>query len=314
SGFTYVTFSPLSQIQGATARITRITVLYVVESVLVLLFCILLVYYYFFRPIRLLANGMQRFEKGDFSIRMKENRSDEIGYINMRFNKMAENINTLINENYVNELVKRDIQLKFTQNQINEHFLYNTLDSIHWLANKHNTPDIGGMIKALAHFYRTNLSNGRDSITLGEVAEMIGAYLYLQGIRFGDALRYTIDFDEELKSVSVPKHLFLPLVENAAGHGIRGKPDGEITVSLAKSENGIRFSVTDNGRGIEKERMDEILSHLNSREININDSFALRNINTQLELYFGNTDGIHICTEQGKGTTVWFEVSVDSGQ
>ena len=308
SGFTYVIFSPLSQIQGATARITRITVLYIVESVLVLLICILLVYCFFFRPIRLLANGMKSFEKGDFLVRMKENRSDEIGLINKRFNKMVEHINTLINENYVNELAKRDIQLKFMQNQINEHFLYNTLDSIHWLSKKHNTPDIGNMIKALANFYRTSLSNGRDFITIGEARDMIGSYLYLQGIRFGDSLSYTINFDDNLKELSVPKHLFLPLIENAISHGIHGKEDGEISVSLTKSKGGMSFSVTDNGRGIEKERLKQIWLHLKSNEVNIDDSFALCNINTQLKLYFGNDDGIQIQTLEGMGTTVCFDI------
>jgi two-component system sensor histidine kinase YesM len=250
---------------------------------------------------------MRHFEKGDFSIRMKENRSDEIGLINMRFNKMVTRIATLINENYVNELAKRDIQLKLTQNQINEHFLYNTLDSIHWLSNKHNTPDIGNMIKALANFYRTSLSNGKDFITIDEVASMIGAYLYLQGIRFGDSLSYTIHFDEKLKKLSVPKHLFLPLVENAIGHGIRGKADGKITVSLTRTEDSIRYSVTDNGRGIDKERMKEIKSYLESTEVSINDSFALRNINRQLSSYFDSASGVQIQTQIGMGTTVWFD-------
>ena len=313
SGFTYVQFSPLSQIQGATERIANITVIYVATSVLVLLFCIVLVYYFFFRPIHSLANGMKRFEKGDFSVRMKENRSDEIGLINNRFNKMVENIDTLINENYVNELLKRDIQLKYTQNQLNEHFLYNTLDSIHWLSNKHNTPDIGDMIKALANFYRTSLSNGRDLITIGEVADMISAYLYLQGIRFGDDLTYSINFDDELKHVLVPKHLFLPLVENSIGHGVSGRPDGVISVSLTKSDVGVRFSVMDNGRGIGDERLDEIMSHLKSNEVSLDDSFALRNVNTQLEQYFDNTDGVQIDTINGIGTTVWFDMYPEEG-
>jgi two-component system sensor histidine kinase YesM len=308
SGLTYVVFAPLEEIESATDRLNKLTVWYVLVSILVLLLCTVLVYSFFFRPIRELAKAMKRFETGDFDVKMPAGRNDEIGLINKQFNEMTDNIDTLINDNYVNELAKRDIQLKYARNQINEHFLYNTLDSIHWLARKYSIPVISGMIKALANFYRTSLSSGRDNISVGEVSRMIGDYLYIQSIRLGDTLTYSSDFDASLSDIKVPKDIFLPLVENAIVHGVNGNETGTVTVNLTEKDGCLRFSVRDDGNGISKDRLAEVQAHLDSGSVSIEDSFALRTVNSQLELYFGNFDGIRISTEEGKGTTMWFDI------
>lgn len=311
SGFTYVACAPLSQIQSATSRVTDLTVWYVVESVLLIAVSILLVYGYFFKPIRSLAHGMQRVQTGDFEVRMPENRKDEIGLINRQFNDMTKNIKTLIDENFINELAKRDIHLKLVQNQINEHFLYNTLDSIHWLAKEHSVPKVSKIISALSNFYRISLSHGKDRVSVKDLSKLVSSYLYIQGIRLGESLTYQIEFDDALMSQQVPKYLFIPLVENAIVHGINGLNTGNIQVCLTRTGEHMRFSVSDNGNGITAKRLKKIYASLQSEEINIEDSFALRNINIQLAIYYNNHEGIHIETAEGLGTTVWFEIPVD---
>ncbi|MDR0518764.1 MAG: sensor histidine kinase [Clostridiales Family XIII bacterium] len=308
SDLTYVVFAPLNEIQTSAGRLNWLLGWFIALSILVLLLCTILVYFYFYHPIRNLANGMKRFETGDFSVRMPTKRSDEIGLINRQFNDMTDNIDTLIRENYINELAKRDIQLRYTQNQINEHFLYNTLDSIHWLARRHGVDEIAKMIQALANFYRTSLSSGKDIIHAGQVERMIGDYLYIQSMRLGETFTYSCDFDLGLADIDVPKDVFLPLVENAIVHGINGREKGHVSVLLTEEKGFMRFSVKDDGNGIDSVRLWEIRRHLASDEIRIEDSFALRTVNKQLSLFFDASDGIHIKTALGKGTTVWFDM------
>ncbi len=311
SGFTYVAFAPLSQIQSATSRVTSLTVWYAVESVLLILLSIILVYVYFYKPIRLLANGMQRVQTGDFKARMPVKRNDEIGLINRKFNEMTINIESLIEKNYISELAKRDIQLKLIQNQINEHFLYNTLDSIHWLAKQHGVPKLSKLISALANFYRLSLSYGKDQISVKNVFKLITYYLYIQKIRLGDALTYETQFDDSLLNLRISKYLFIPLVENAIVHGIHGCENGHINVSLLRTNQNARFTVSDNGNGITPSRLRKIRQSLHSDNLDAEDSFALRNINLQLEMDYGVKEGIHIETSVGKGTTVWFDIPID---
>jgi two-component system sensor histidine kinase YesM len=308
SGLTYVIFAPLDEIQTATERLNLLIVWFIGVSILVLLLCTVLTYRYFYHPIRDLAHAMKRVETGDFNTKMPVRRADEIGLINKQFNEMTNNINALINENYINELAKRDIQLRYTQNQINEHFLYNTLDSIHWLAKRHGAPEISSMIQALANFYRTSLASGRDVIAAGEVARMIGDYLYIQSIRLGDRLTCNSDFDASLADIEVPKDIFLPLVENAIVHGLNGQEKGTVTVTLTEEDGFMRFAVRDDGHGIPAARLAEIQSHLMSDKVSIEDSFALRTVNNQLKLYFNDTVGIHIETAIDEGTSMWFDI------
>jgi sensor histidine kinase YesM len=308
SGLTYVVFSSLDEIRPATGQMTALTIWYVIGSILVIACCIILVYYLFFRPIRALADAMKQFETGDFGVKMPTDRKDEIGLINRQFNEMTNNIDTLITENYVNELSKRDIQLRLMQNQINEHFLYNTLDSIHWLTRRAGASDIGDMIRSLANFYRISLSSGRDMISAERVESMIADYLMIQKIRLGDTLRYQIDFDSFPSDVRIPKSIFIPLIENAIAHGINGRSGGALRVSLKRTDSGMRFSVSDDGYGIGEARMREIKRSLVSEKINEEDSFALRNINEQLRLYFGNDEGLQIESAEGRGTIVWFDI------
>jgi two-component system sensor histidine kinase YesM len=308
SDLTYVVFAPLDEMQTAAERLNILMVWFIAVSVFMLLICAVLVYRSFYIPIRNLGNAMKRFETGDFSVKMPVLRADEIGLINKQFNDMTDNIDTLVKENYVNELAKRDIQLRFIQNQINEHFLYNTLDSIHWLARRHGVDEISRMIKALANFYRTSLSGGRDTILSGEVARMIGDYLYIQSIRLGDTLTYNCEFDEGLADIEVPKDIFLPLVENAIVHGINGRQKGHVSVRLTEKDGFMRFAVKDDGNGIGILRLAEIRAHLRSDEVRIEDSFALRTVNSQLALYFNDSEGIRIESSPGAGTTVWFDI------
>jgi two-component system sensor histidine kinase YesM len=312
SGFKFASAAPLNQIQTSAPVMTRLIMLFLLTLVLLIIVTLLLARYYFWTPVRSLFAGMKQVQEGNFAVRLPENSSYEFGYINDNFNRMADNIQKLIEENYASKLVSKEAQLKNIQNQLNEHFLYNTLDSIHWLARKEKARQVSEMVYALANFYRTSLSSGRDIIPVRDAAEMVKNYLFIQKIRMRDTLAYDISCDPELLDQDMPKGLLQPLVENALVHGIKftDRP-GKIRVCFEKiTGHGMRVTVQDNGRGFEESRLREVREQLELPPYQ-DQSFALKTIQSQLRLYYNVKNAVHIETAPGEGARVWFEVPLN---
>lgn len=308
SGFTYILGIAKSAMPSSSSSIRQLIIWYSLDVLFIIIIFIILAYIFFLHPIHTLATSMRKSQDGDFSVRLPETSNDEIGQINHRFNRMNQSIQELIDENYVKEIGKRTLELKLLSNQINEHFLYNILDSIHWIARRNHDTLVSRAVQSLAEFYRISLSCGSDTIRVSELKRMLENYLFLQKMRFDDILQYDITIDDTLLNCTVPKYLFIPLVENAISHGIKNETDGVVCVSLQRQENEILFRVSDNGCGISKERMEEILTAIREADFSNNDCFALKNLNMQLSLHFHDHPGIHLESTEGVGTVAWFTI------
>jgi two-component system sensor histidine kinase YesM len=224
---------------------------------------------------------------------------------------MAENIQKLIEENYSSKLINKEAQLKNLQDQLNEHFLYNTLDSIHWLARKENAEQASQMVFALANFYRISLSAGHDIIPVRDVVQMIRNYLYIQKLRMQEVINYTIICAPSLEDTLMPKGLLQPLVENALVHGLKSlNRPGEIRVVLEDIFPCMRVTVADNGRGFTKEKLRQIQDQLESPDSFRDQSFALKTVQSQLRLYYNSGNSVHIETAPEKGAIIWFEAPI----
>jgi two-component system sensor histidine kinase YesM len=311
SGFRFVAAAPLKQIQTGASVISLLFMVFLALEGIMIAVTLFLARYYFWTPLRTLFAGMRRVQEGDFSARLPKNPTYEFGYINNNFNVMALNIQKLIEENYSSKLIRKEAQLKNLQDQLNEHFLYNTLDSIHWLARKENAEQASRMVLALANFYRISLSAGHDIIPVRDVAQMIRNYLYIQRLRMQDAVTYTVTCDPSLEDTLMPKGLLQPIVENALVHGVKSlNGPGEISVAFEKISSGMRVAVTDNGHGFTGERLSQIREQLDSSDSLSDQSFALKTVQSQIWLYYNIKNALHIETESDKGTVVWFEVPV----
>lgn len=299
SGLTYVALAPMREINTSSSIVTSYAIYIYLFMLAIFLASLALTYAYFYRPIKCLFSAMGIFEKGNFDVRLDAERSDEIGFINRHFNSMVENIKSLIDREYGNELAKKKAQLKAILSQINDHFLYNTLDSIHWLARKNGVNEICDVVFALSTFYRLNLSDGEDVVPVSAVGDMLESYLTIQQVRMADGLRYTISVAPRVKDTRVLKYLFQPIVENAVIHGIAGKPaGGNVTVRFEQSADTLVFTVTDTGVGIEPNILDLLRDpHADAA------GYALHNIRDQIKLYYG-TGSLAIDSEPGTGTTV----------
>ncbi len=152
------------------------------------------------------------------------------------FNHMVEKIDDLIKELYVEKQIRLEMQLKSLQEQIKPHFLYNTLDTISWLARAHDAMDVVQLIDALTNMFRVGLSSGQDHIPLKEEKRHVVNYLYIQKVRYGERLRYEIAIPEEYEEAIVPKLILQPLVENAIYHGVKRKRSGGTIQVGARAE------------------------------------------------------------------------------
>ena len=196
------------------------------------------------------------------------------------------------------------IQMEVLQSQIQPHFLYNTLDCIHWQAIINGDQETSKMIKALASYYRISLSKGKDIINIKEELEHIKNYLYIQKMRYGDILDYEITADENCLSEAIPKLTIQPLVENAIYHGIKCKDGrvGNIKIIVSDEGNRISIKVRDDGVGMSAEEIEEI----NKKGLKADSEFGYgaRNVHRRIQLYYGNEYGLHYSMNSDKGITV----------
>lgn len=261
-------------------------------------------------PLRKLLESMRLLQTGDFTQRVQFTGADEIGQLGRGYDLMVERIKGLIDDVYSTRLKQREAELKTLQEQINPHFLYNTLDTIYWSANRKNDHEIAEMVYALSRMFRIRLSGGNSVITLGQELELARHYLHLQQLRFKNRLHYELMAEAAAEAALVPKLLIQPLIENAVIHGIEPMGgDGLIQIGCRIAEGALQISVTDNGVGIPGDELAGLSaagdgSPSAGAAPSPMRGFAIRNIKERLALAYGPEAGLHIRSQPGKGTTV----------
>ena len=268
------------------------------------------------RPVRDMELLSSRIARGDLKARAEQPRVMELDHLAENLNTMAGRIQSLIDENVREQKNLQKAQMKALQAQITPHFLYNTLDTIVWLAEDNDMDEVVEITKAFSAFFRISLSRGREWITLAQEMEHAASYLKIQGIRYRDILEYSIERDEGIDDVPVLKLLLQPLVENAIYHGIKNKRGrGKIMVSARKvtafgeEGGGVRFCVQDNGIGFTEERMREVIADLYSPDVEgLKASYGLYNVSKRLRLYYDGKVSLDIKSVAGDGSEVSFVI------
>lgn len=217
-------------------------------------------------------------------------------------------VRTLVEEKYRAEIHEREAQLQALQAQINPHFLYNTLDTINWIAIGKGATDISQMIDSLAKYFRLSLSKGRSIVSVEDELSLAAVYLKIQQSRFLDAFAFVLDTEPGLGAYQMPKLILQPIVENALLHGILKSKDkrGTITISVREEEGDLIFKVSDDGIGMEEEQARQLLMEEphEAKPDSTGSSYGLYNVNERIKLYAGNHYGISIASKPGAGTTV----------
>ncbi|MBE6884253.1 MAG: sensor histidine kinase [Ruminococcaceae bacterium] len=224
------------------------------------------------------------------------NGDDEFAALSRSFEDMVTRISTLLEKTKQMENERFELEFKALQEQINPHFLYNSLSAINALATEIQADDISDSINALAGFYRLSLNDGRTTITVRDELAMLENYITICSIRYQNNLHFTLDVDENTLHCMMPKLILQPFIENSAFHGFYPEisEDPEVSLTIKRNDHDLIFTIADNGNGIPEEKLATITVS----------GFAISNIDRRLKLLYGDIYGIHIESQLGKGTVV----------
>ena len=300
--FSIFTYVPNNVVTSQTTQILIVLVLiYLIIVVLALLLSILFSNR-FTRPIQEITTYMTGFDGGDYTHMPELHTNTELDQIGHSYNEMLGNIEQLVNEIKLQEKELRTSELNMLISQINPHFLYNTLDSIIWMAEGKKNEEVVIMTASLARLLRQSISNEDELVTVGQEIEYVRSYLTIQKMRYKDKLEFEIKADPSITQVPIIRLVLQPLVENAIYHGLKYKDSkGLLTVhGYMKGENAV-IDITDDGVGMDEETLKHIYD---KHKVNYrSNGVGVYNVQQRLVLYYGKDYGIIYHSEKGKGTT-----------
>jgi two-component system sensor histidine kinase YesM len=267
------------------------------------------------KPITQMMRLMRQVETGDFNVNMEIASKDELGKLSESFNVMVKKLDNSMKMLFENQRKLRKAELRALEAQINPHFLYNTLDSVCWLARTERNDEIINTVVALTKLLRIGLSHGDEIITIGNEVEHVNNYLIIQKMRYRRKFDYRIEVPEDIKDYKILKLILQPLAENALYHGIKNKPErGTITIHAEKNTNSIEFRVADTGIGMSQKQIQELESGLADKDSAKAEGVGLKNVDERMKIYFGEQYGLSFQSKQGVGTVVTFKIPIVTGE
>ena len=245
---------------------------------------------------------MAKVQEGDFETADVEVVSgNEIGSLTTSFNVMTHRIQELMEQNIYEQKEKRKSELKALQSQINPHFLYNTLDSIIWMAEGKKNEEVVLMTASLARLLRQSISNEDELVPIGQEVEYARSYLTIQKMRYKDKLEFQIDVAPEISNIMIIKLVLQPIIENAIYHGLKYKESiGLLIVHGYAQDNHAVLEIIDNGIGMDEETLEHIFE---KHKVNYHSNgVGVYNVQKRLQLYYGSDYGITYKSRVGEGT------------
>lgn len=254
----------------------------------------------FTQPINQMNQAMKQVQEGKLDTSIPVLRNDEFGVLSQNFNVMTQELSNFLEQKIETQRKLADIQIAMMQAQLNPHFLYNTLDTIKWMAKSAKVEPISQLSQKLARILRTSIVK-EQFITIGEEFQICSDYGEIQNIRFQGKYQFLFDCPKDLLSYKIPKLIIQPLVENAIIHGLRMKEAGIIKVFASKNNDAIILSVQDNGIGIDDEMMQFINTHQWKQ---IDGHIGMYNVDSILRLHYGVNSGLHAQRLEEGGTLI----------
>ena len=295
--------------QGIIASVMQ-TALLLTAAIVISAFLTLMAIRKLMEPTKRLLAGMSAFGKGKVDARVEISSRDEIGQIGEAYNQMADNVQNLMEKVYSLELSNKQAEIDYLKMQINPHFLYNSLDTISWLGFTSGNEKISDISVSLAKLLRASI-NRKDMVTVSEEMEIIDSYLLIQGYRFEDKIKIEKDIQEEALTCYMPSFLLQPLIENSIMHGLEGRVQKGrlyIRIGICDDEDKLYFIVGDDGKGMEKSKLDELKEQFENARIG--SSIGVVNVYRRLMLLYGERCRFQIESEPGKGTKISFYIPI----
>lgn len=297
--WTLLSIVPLNILEEDVSKVRNLVILISIGCGIIFLMIGGSISRYYARKVSKIVSILGFFQEGSFSKRVLFKGNDEFTRIAGALNEMGQNIGELIRKVYWAEIEKKEAELEMMQAQINPHFLYNTLSSIHRLSKFGESDKLQQMVLDLAKFYRLSLSEGRAVIPISNELEQAEAYVNIQKIKYGDRLSITFEMDPEISQFDTLKLVIQPFVENCLEHAWCGDRI-HIRIRGYLEEDNVVIKIIDDGIGIHPELQRQILD----RVAGINVGYGMRNVHGRIALYYGESYGVRIYSRLGIGTAI----------
>lgn len=268
------------------------------------------------QPLKQLSFAMTEIKNKNFSVQLPLKPNSEFSAIYSDFNEMAQEICALMNDVSREQSKKAVTTIQMLQTEINPHMLYNSLESLYSIAKINKQDEIASLVMALSRFFRIALSGGKHSVPFREAFELANQYITVQNIRLNYKIAFSHDIPQKIYGMSVPKFLLQPVVENSILHGFQNKRDQwRIGISAKKEGDVVTVIVIDNGIGIHETALDTLNRQMNDFDFEDNTvrkGYALRNLNYQIKLKYGDSSGIRLNSVYGEYTEVVIRLHIPS--
>lgn len=262
------------------------------------------------KPIITLSNSVKLVEKGNLSVNVDIKNKDEIGELTAAFNKMVFRIDQLIKRTVENEKQKAEMDFKILQAQINPHFLYNTLDSIRWMATLQNAPIVSTMVSSIINLLKYNFSRKDSLVSLSEEIDSVKNYVSIQKYKYGDMFDIVYNIPDDILEYKTMKFILQPIVENAIFHGFENiEHIGIIEISAYIEGEFLYITISDNGVGMTEEEQQNVVNRKPSNKQYL--EIGIKNVDDRIKFYCGEETGLTLNSTKNVGTTVTFKLPVN---
>lgn len=307
SGFKSISITPLSIIQDRNNLIRKLTFNFALIGIIISAWLAYFLSRTITMPLYKLMSLMREVEKGNLDVRFDSKYYDDIGIFGRRFNNMLRELKIRIQDSYEKQVRLKDSELKALRAQINPHFLYNTLDSVNWLARLKGAEEISTIVVSLSDILRYSINSGDDLVSIKEDITQLKKYLTIQEFRYRDKFNVHLSVDQAVENKLIPSLLLQPLVENAIVHGIENKVDkGNIYIDISDYRDRIKFVISDDGVGMDEYTLGIVNQPLDE-QVSISElGIGIENVRKRMFLYYNDEYEWHLHSTLNEGTTVTF--------
>lgn len=305
TGWTTMVTIPLSRILSPMQK-NRNTLILTTLIIIAFALCVAtIISHALTKPLKSLVRLMKRVQHGNLDVWQHSKYNDEIGMLGSHFNRMILRVKDLLQEVAITEKRKQKADMRALQNQINPHFIYNTLESIRMLAESNDDPRVAKLTYLLGLQMRYSIVRGEETVTIRQELEHVQNYYQLLQIRFPDKFRLHMDIPEEFLELPVIKLVFQPIVENAVFHGLDQKVGlGTLSITAWSENEAVVFCVEDDGIGMDEATLQSLNNNLQNVIDGERFGIGLRNVNERIRLHYGSSFGLLVESELGVGTRV----------
>jgi len=280
-------------------KIRTINIFILITAIVLSFFVIYITMRWQLHPLNTLINKMQEIKKGNLDTQLEVKAKDEIGTLSKEFNNMTVELKELMKKVKKDQEEIRKLELSALQQQINPHFLYNTLDSISLMTKTGEYNEIAEMCISLSQFFRLGLNKGKDFYTINEEINHVKNYINIQKLRFPEKFEYNFDIDNQIFDYKCVKIILQPIIENSLKHGFKfNKSKGHILIEGYKEKDNVILNIIDDGSGFETEFIK------NFNQGNSQKGYGLNNVRRRIKLYHGNDYGLEISNSKSTGGAV----------